>query len=250
MAVSYFRVLLLGTLVASALAEQSANEYLQLTAQTYKQLRSFQVEAEVRRTRENEGAEVIALITVYSVPPYKARIETKDVNRSLQSLLVSDGKTVTEYRPSTKEYTVFPVNTLALSFTPERGAGWGEMLYDTIAERVHKVSIRGRQVLEVGSDRTECVVVDVDYGLPTVRYTFWLARKSGLVLRRVATSHASGKTESTVSTVRALTMNESIPDSVFEFSSAGALAMRVSQQKLLLWVDRTLYPEDPGFFKK
>jgi outer membrane lipoprotein-sorting protein len=224
MAVRYFRILLLGALVASALAEQSADEYLQLTAQTYKQLRSLQVEAEVRRTREKERAEVTALITLYSVPPYKARIETTDVNRALQSLLISNGKTVTEYRPHTKEYKVFPVNTLALSFTPERGTGWGEMLYDTIAERVHKASIRDRQVLEVGNDRIQCVVVDVDYGLPTVRYTFWIASKNGLVLRRVATSWAVGQTESTVSTVRALTMDESIPDAVFEFSAAGATA--------------------------
>ena len=222
MAVWYFRVLLLGALVASALAEESGDEYLQLTAQTYKQLRSLQVEAEVRRTRENEGAELTALITVYSVPPHKARIETKDRHRTLQSLLISDGRTATDYRPRTKTYTVLPVNTLALSFAPERGTGWGEMLYDTIADRVQKASIRDRQVLEVGKDRLQCVVIDVDYGLPTVRYTFWIASKNGLVLRRVATSWASGKTESTVSTVRALTMNETIPDAVFEFSSGDA----------------------------
>ena len=94
------------------------------------------------------------------------------------------------------------------------------MLYDTIADGVRKISIRDQQIIEVGQDRIPCVIVDVDYALPTVRYSFWIAINNGLVLRRVATIRANGTTDAIISTVRALTMNETLPAAVFEFSPA------------------------------
>jgi outer membrane lipoprotein-sorting protein len=211
-------ILLLGSFAGCALG-QTADEYLQLAARTYKELRSLQVEAEVQRT-SSVGPTLTAFVTVYAVPPHKARIEAKDGTGTLQSLLISNGKSVAEYRPRTNEYTMLPVSTLAVSFTPERGAGWGEMLYDTIADGVRKVSIRDQQIIEVGQDRIPCVIVDVDYALPTVRYSFWIAINNGLVLRRVATIRANGTTYAIISTVRALTMNETLPAAVFEFSPA------------------------------
>jgi outer membrane lipoprotein-sorting protein len=209
------RTLLLLSVTCSARAEQ-AEDYLQLAAKTYKQLRSLQVEAEVRRSRGNEEGALTAIVTLYSVPPQKARVETKDTSRNLHSVLVSNGHIVAEYRPHIKQYTVLPLSTLAVNFAPERGMGWGEMLYDSIADRVRQVSIRGQESLDVGRDRIRCVIVDVDYGVPGVRYSFWIATGNGLIIRRVATVGTEGKTEVTVSTVRALTMNEAIPAAVFE----------------------------------
>jgi outer membrane lipoprotein-sorting protein len=208
------RTLLLLFVACSAAAER-AEDYLQLAAKTYKQLRSLQVEAEVQRSKDAEGA-LTAIVTLYSVPPDKARVDTKDPSRSLHSVLVSNGNSVAEYRPRTKEYTVLPVRTLAVTFTPERGMGWGEMLYDSIADRVRQVSVRGQESLDVGRDRIRCVIVDVDYGVPGVRYSFWIAMGNGLILRRIATVGTKGTTQVTVSTVRALTMNEAIPDAIFE----------------------------------
>jgi outer membrane lipoprotein-sorting protein len=201
----------------SAAAEQ-AEGYLQLAAKTYKQLHSLQVEAEVQRIRDGERT-LAALVTLYSVPPNKARVETRDAARSLQSVLVSNGSSIVEYHPRSKAYTVLPGDTLAVSFTPERGTGWGEMIYDTIADRIHQVWTRGRESLDVGTDRISCVIVDVDYGVPGVRYSFWIATENGLILRRIATVSARGKTDITVSTVRALTMNEPIPDDTFELKA-------------------------------
>jgi outer membrane lipoprotein-sorting protein len=202
--------------VAWSAAAEEAEHYLQLAAKTYKELRSLQVEAEVQRSRDTEQGAVTAIVTLYSVPPEKARVETKDASRNLHSVLVSNGQSVAEYRPRTKQYTVLPVSTLAVSFTPERGMGWGEMLYDSISDRVRQVSIRGQESLAVGRDRIRCVILDVDYGVPGVRYSFWIAAGNGLIIRRIATIGTKGKTEVTVSTVRALTMNEAIPDAVFE----------------------------------
>ena len=204
--------------VAFPLIAQDAKEYLKRSAQTYKQLRSLQVEAEAERILDGAKTErVKALITLYSVPPHKARVETKNTARKLQSLLISNGSTTTEYRAQRNEFTRMPVGSLALSFSPNRGHGWGEMLYDTIADGILGASIRGEQVVEVGSDRIQCAVIDVDYGVPASRYTFWISRSTGLVLRRVATRLSNGSTLTMVSTVRALTANEDIPDTVFEF---------------------------------
>ena len=214
---AWFRPTLLLWVACSAAAEQ-AEDYLQLTAKTYKQLRSLQVEAEVQRSRDAEGV-LTAIVTLYSVPPDKARVETKDPSRNLHSVLVSNGKSVAEYRPRTKQYTVLPVSTLAVSFTPERGMGWGEMLYDSIADRVRQVSMRGQEILDVGPDHIRCAIIDVDYGVPGVKYSFWIATANGLIIRRVATMSREQGTEVTVSTVRALTMNEAIPDSIFELSA-------------------------------
>src|SRR5829696_3805233 len=156
---------------------------------------------------------------MYSLPPQRACIETKESSGTLQVLLISNGKSVTEYRPQSNELTVLQVSSISVHFSPERGAGWGEMLYDTIAERVSSASIRGRQEVQVGNDRIACVVVDADYGLPTAKYTFWIATDSGLVLRRLATMWWDGMTETVVSTVRALTISEAISDTAFEFKA-------------------------------
>src|SRR5437879_625346 len=191
MACQQCKILLLGIFISSAFA-QDAQEYLQLAARAYKQLQSFQVEAEAERSSGGERPPIKAVVTLYSLPPHKARVEIKDSDRTLQSVLISNGKSVTEYRARKNEYTVLPVPTLSLSFTPERGAGWGEMLYDTIADGVSKASIRDRQVVEVREDRIPCVIVDADYGIRTSQYTFWIATDSGLVLRRVVREGSNG----------------------------------------------------------
>src|SRR5829696_8187676 len=149
---------------------------------------------------------------MYSLPPQRACIETKESSGTLQVLLISNGKSVTEYRPQSNELTVLQVSSISVHFSPERGAGWGEMLYDTIAERVSSASIRGRQEVQDGNDRIACVVVDADYGLATANYTLWTATESGVLLRRWTSMWSNSMTETVGSTVRALTINESISD--------------------------------------
>jgi outer membrane lipoprotein-sorting protein len=58
--------------------------------------------------------------------------------------------------------------------------------------------------------------VDTDYGELT-KYTFWIATDTGLVLRRLVTILNGAHTQTILSTVRALTLNEPMPDNVFEF---------------------------------
>jgi outer membrane lipoprotein-sorting protein len=210
-------ILLIAALASPAVA-QDAHKYLRHSAQTYKELRSLQVEAEAERIVDGaKGSSVKVLITLYSSAPNKVRVETKDSARILQSLLISNGTSTIEYQPTKKQFTRLFPDSLPLSFTPARGVGWGEMIYDTIDEGVSKASIRGEQVVTVGKDRIPCIVIDADYGVSAARYTFWIAPGSGLVLRRIATVWSKGKAQTIISTVRALTVNEAIPDDVFEF---------------------------------
>jgi outer membrane lipoprotein-sorting protein len=100
------RSLLLIAALASDAFSQEAEERLKCTARAYKQLRSLQVEAEAERVLGGSaGHRVEAVITVYSVPPHKARVETKDSARKLNSLLVSNGRATIEYRSSRNEFT-------------------------------------------------------------------------------------------------------------------------------------------------
>ena len=103
-------ILLLGSFAGFALG-QTADEYLQLAARTYRKLRSLQVEAEVQRT-SSVGPTLTGFVMVYAVPPHKARIEAKDGAGTLQSLLISNGKSVAEYGPRTKR-----VHGLASEYT-------------------------------------------------------------------------------------------------------------------------------------
>jgi len=106
-------ILLLGSFAGFALGE-TADEYLQLAARTYRKLRSLQVEAEVQRT-SSVGPTLTGFVMVYmvyAVPPHKARIEAKDGAGTLQSLLISNGKSVAEYGPRTKR-----VHDLASEYT-------------------------------------------------------------------------------------------------------------------------------------
>jgi outer membrane lipoprotein-sorting protein len=72
--------------------------------------------------------------------------------------------------------------------------------------------------LQVGSEGVPCAIVDVEYSGADPSYSFWIAESTGLVLKRnVRFSSSLGRTKLT-STVRALTLNEPIADSVLEFT--------------------------------
>jgi outer membrane lipoprotein-sorting protein len=208
-------MLLLVFAVVSVCA-QDAREHLKRTAQTYKQLRSIKLESEAEQTNGTGSRKLTAILTLYASLPYKARVDTKDSLSTVRGILISNGKSVVEYRVRQKEYSVLPGRGLSLSFSPQRGVGWGEMLYDTIAEGIKEATVRGNQLVQVGNDQIPCVVVDADYGELT-KYTFWIASDTGLVLRRLVTIWNGAHTKSILSTVRALTLNEPIPDNVFEF---------------------------------
>jgi len=131
--------------------------------------------------------------------------------------VISKGESTIEYNPRKNEYVSFD-GSVSVSFTPDRGTGPGEMLYDAIAEGVSRTSIRGKQTLRVGKDRIRCAVVDVEYSTnqPAANYSFWIA-KTGLVFRRAVTFWDGKEIRTLVSSVRALTANQSLPDETFEF---------------------------------
>jgi len=204
-------------LALSPASGQTAREYLDRVANTYKHLKSFQVEAEAERGRADQASDLKVAITLYTTPPNRARIETKDANRVLRSVLIANGSSMIEYTVYKQQYSSFE-GRLTVSFDPERGIGLGEMLYDTISNGVTETSIRGRQTLVVGKDRIRCVVVNAKYGnsARAPNYSFWIA-KTGLIFRRAVTYWDGREVRTVVSTVLALTVNESLPEETFEF---------------------------------
>src|SRR5207302_1260517 len=144
-----------------------ALDHLTRTAKMYSRLKSFQVEAVTETTMkysDNRSARVKIPVTLYFVPPKKIRIETKDAQKIVQTLLISDGVRVTEYHAWTNTHMRMPDASMNVLFSPERGTGMGEMLYGTIADRVTKATITGREILQIGSDRIACAIIDVEYG--------------------------------------------------------------------------------------
>ena len=84
-------------------------------------------------------------------------------------------------------------------------------------------------MLELGSDRVPCVVVDVEYQSSPAKFSFWIMEKQGLVLQRAVTYFDGKVINTVVSRVRALTVNEQIPPAVFQFDPPdGARQVSVS----------------------
>ena len=204
-------------LAASSAFPQTARDYLNRVADTYKHLKSFQVESEVERGRADQRRELKIGVTLYVSPPDKVRIETKDSGNIIRSVLIWNHGSVTEYTPWKREF-FSAAGKISVTFDPDRGTGLGEMMYDTIANGVTKASIRGKQTLEIGKDKIPCVIVDAQYG-PEKRITqfsFWIA-ENGLLLKRAVTFWDGKEFYTLESFVRALTVNEQIDDDLFEF---------------------------------
>lgn len=217
------------TLVGPCLAADDATHYLQQSAEAYRHLKSFQVETATERIEHAEGKRVRlnVRITLYASLPDKLRVETKNTHDILQSVLISNAEKVIEYSPSKNEYSLFSGRGPAISFSPDRGVGLGEMVYDTIADGVTEADITGHQSLKLGGEEIPCAVITVEYGSRPAKFSFWIMEKKGLVLQRAVTYSKDGQLTTVVSTVRAITVNEEIPDSVFMLSPpSGAKLVR------------------------
>ena len=200
-------VFVLGS-IASA---QSALDHVGRAARAYKHVTSLQVESEVDR---DGGSAPTLTVLLYTTLPDRARIDVK-IDSQLVVSVVSNRGMVAEYQGTSGNYSR-GVGRFAVSFEPERGSGLGEMTYETIGEDVKTATVRGEQTLTLGHDRMHCVIVDVEYrNAPLDRYSFWIA-DNGFVLRRAVTSGSSGTIHTPVSTVKALTANEDVPETAFE----------------------------------
>src|SRR5688500_14481785 len=90
--------LLVYLVLAPSCFSQTAGDYLNRVADTYKNLKSLQVESDVERGRAAQRRDLKIAITVYFVPPNRVRIETKDDGNMLRSVLISKGNSIIEYR--------------------------------------------------------------------------------------------------------------------------------------------------------
>jgi outer membrane lipoprotein-sorting protein len=211
-------ILLVYLLVAPSCFAQTALDYLEKVAETYKHLKSLLVKADVERGQLNHRNKIKLSITLYVVPPDRVRIEAKDDVNILRSILISNGNSIIDYSVWKNEYSSYE-GDVSVHFDPKRGTGLGEMLYDTIADGVRKASILGRQKIEVGKDLIPCVVVDVEYtgekNLIAI-FAFWIA-ENGLIFRRAVTFWDGNGIRTLVSSVTALTANEELPQEIFQF---------------------------------
>jgi len=124
-------------------------EHLRHTAHTYQQLKTLQVETVVARLEDDgyKQSRIDLRMALYGVRPAKLRIDTKASNNTLRATFIFSGHALTEYRAWANEYQKEDTGGVTISFSPERGAGLGEMIYDTIADGVHSASVRGRRHL-------------------------------------------------------------------------------------------------------
>jgi outer membrane lipoprotein-sorting protein len=176
--------------------------------------------ATTERTQDVDGkrSRLQLRITLYASGPSKVRIDTKDSDNSAHSVLLSDSGKVTEFHAWNNEYASSSPTWLDIRFSPERGVGLGEMTYEAIADGVSKAALRGRQTLELGNHRVPCVIVDVEYRGSIAKFSFWIMEKRNLVVQRAVTYSDGAVVNTVVSKLRALTANEEIPPTVFQFS--------------------------------
>jgi outer membrane lipoprotein-sorting protein len=64
----------------------------------------------------------------------------------------------------------------------------------------------------------DCIVIDVNYVDPLTSFTFWIFEENGVVLQRSVATLSKNKKRTVVSSVTALTLNETIGDAVFQFT--------------------------------
>lgn len=110
---------------------------------------------------------------------------------------------------------------MTVSFSPDsqRGGGIGEMLYNTIDRDLSSARIQKRETFAVNGTTYDCTVIEVRHKPETAsRFTFWIDGGRGIVLRRAFEGRqADGTTQSTLSTIRSVQMNVSLPEEVFQF---------------------------------
>ena len=212
--------LLVSLVIAPTCLAADAHRYLKKAAAAYRHLKSLQVDATTERVHDIDGerSRILVRVALYTSRPNKIRIHTKAPDNSARSVLMSDGEKVTEFHAWNKEYASSSESRLEIAFSPERGVGLGEMMYDRIADGVSRAVTRGRQTLQLGADRVPCVVVDVEYKGSTAKFSFWIMEKQSMVVQRAVTYSDGSVINTVVSTVRALTANEVIPAAVFQFS--------------------------------
>ncbi len=200
---------------------EDALKYLNKAASAYSRIRSLQVDAVSQTARKGDDLSAASKIpvTLFFVSPDKIRVETRAPGETLQLLLVFDGKVLTEYRVWERQYSRSPAGKMDVHFSPTRGKGMGEMVYDTIAESVSQARLVGHETLETAGERWSCAIVEVEYAgnKDRVKYTFWIMEQQGLVLRRVVDFWDGNEPKTRVASVRALTVNEELPASVFQF---------------------------------
>jgi outer membrane lipoprotein-sorting protein len=185
--------------------KDNATKVLAKVRDTYRSLRSFQVDGDtvVESYNKEMRSEMDFPFRADFASPAKVRIETK--NAVMATLVVSDGRTTWAYIPATKTYSKVDLEgsqkpnaakeyaTGSEAFMAASGAaGLGfDVFQSGIADGVKEASIlREEELVELEGKKVPCYVVRVSYeltkeeteGLPAVK-TYWIDKKDFIVLR-------------------------------------------------------------------
>src|SRR4051812_48731042 len=90
---------------------EDAHNYLDRVAKTYREVDTFKVKSVASLSNVTGRLGILAKIVhtaLFFKSPLKALIESTDSDEKVQSVLVSDGSSVTEYLAWTGEYAITP----------------------------------------------------------------------------------------------------------------------------------------------
>ena len=235
--------------IVAALTLVSAQEnidgiaLLRKVSATYRSAKSFQVEGTSTVESQNAGMHFTMDFPFKGdfVAPTKMRIENQ--NSVAGVLIVSDGKTMWVYVPSTKTYGRVPlVNKAGSALRPEDdsrealvgAAGAAGTLFDifqlAIAERVKKAEILREETLPQEGKEVPCLVVKVEYEwsngeaktTPQIKI-YWIDKNRFVVLRETwefhehAASSNAAITTKTINNVTKIQLDGPVPPELFEF---------------------------------
>ncbi|MGH9364910.1 MAG: redoxin domain-containing protein [Thermoanaerobaculia bacterium] len=224
---AHLAVLALAILAAGApgsRVQPEAIEILRRTSETYRSATSYQFEAIDAGPQGRGGSFGVGVFA--HVQPDRWRIDDS---------LTVDGQWTWKYRSyslrgSSKEYKYF-AKIAAIPLSVASGPAWK---FARIAENVMAAKRLREESLQIGAEKVECDVLEVEHdptdeSWPPVPATFWIEKKSALVRRFVYSGEMLGPAENASKSARAVqirvdltyhiaSVNEAVPDGLFAFS--------------------------------
>jgi len=175
----------------------SADAVCRKVAETYKNLRTFQIAAQ--RTNEyvarGAAASGETFYSLAEVRPDKIRLTLKESDREL--IIVSDGETTWRYLPKTRQYTKEAVATVADDEEEEpQSKDEKDLLtqarntlinrYLGLARYGPAAVIAKEDRIKIGGEKVDCYVIQIR--VPSGLQELWVDKQRFLVLRHVETA--------------------------------------------------------------
>jgi outer membrane lipoprotein-sorting protein len=213
------------------LIEPEAMELLKKVAETYRNLKSYQLEGVEVHERRSEGKYNRSESTfVWAFEkPGKFRLETKNPAAN-RSTMVSNGKSIWNYNPNLKQFTKIDVdpdtNQPRIPNPLERIGG------TRITDLMRGARILPDEVISIEGQSIDCYVVEVRYRGPrgsdinaSHEVTYWIDKIRSIVMRKMSEQTVISRPfnerieNNELITFSLVKVDESLPASLFAFTS-------------------------------